>query len=597
MRALNGINKMTTPTDGKGTTVEEDAFNSIGFEDISSADNGVDTFRIGLSMSKQYFERIRRELRNISKNSVIADWSQRIETLSSVRPVFDTPYSTNGGVISVAAARIIRFAMNAGETFSHVRPTVDTVTDGAVNNSIVSESPSRLQVGSFPGLMRRDRIDDTAYGDAEFLSLLKDDCKTIVQDMINSNIDLGLVRKDGSVKRSRRSLARNTHADNMLIKFQDPNRSKFADGPTEKKRRTLGGWDRSGGGSDTRMGKDERMTDDDELTDDENVPDMKDRWWLQRMGTLEEGTGAMCVLRNVIRLAFCGMKVHVDSFMQMYRSNLLPPIGFLLVWPFVTFRMASIVFLSKNAGVLTYAQPTFLRGINADHQLMTFNVTWRFGPMIFDNRKILSILDAAFFGYLGGCGKSFNNIGIYDARNISSGHTGGRRGKKAQLMDYNPGTGDHRGDIFVFPIGISTLCSDVPDYILLGNSTMGAYGLQPWVPQHMRDSLNRHELGWSFQSQPLALKKFGFHMRPVTMGDASKSSMITSQEFNKTHNQMTARGTQYGYDPRTHQINLLTKKGIGPMGYIPQGCMKSISGLDPRIFTDVIKSNPVQVVG
>jgi hypothetical protein len=304
-------------------------------------------------------------------------------------------------------------------------------------------------------------------------------------------------------------------------------------------------------------------------------PDFTNPWWSERM--LASGGDVDDPVWKSANSAYCGTRVHRDSFAGMYNEDVPPPLGFLVVDLFIRIGTSALVFVAagEDTGWLSWALPMFAHSFDADHGMDSYTFTWMMGSSVFRAENVCIIPDAVFEGYYGGGGCSLIKTGLGD-RSAQNMLFDTYLDVRDAGVDYNPASRARRGDRFVFPIGWSRKDSDFPDFICYGGSAFDpGVGLLHWIPKDVLDAGTRVS-SFPFDSALLTADKFQFRTKITGLPLDPASNYVS--ETADAGNLMSAKGDRWGYSPGSGDYTIKTTEGRGPIGSLNPGCVEAIRG-------------------
>jgi hypothetical protein len=305
-------------------------------------------------------------------------------------------------------------------------------------------------------------------------------------------------------------------------------------------------------------------------------PDFTNPWWFMRMTTNATTETGMAMIERCVNMAYCGTRVHKESFGQMYKNNVPPPIGFLLADPFIRIETSPLVLISpsQETGFLSYALPDFSEGKDEDRKMVNFSLTFHMGAIVMRPENILIMPDCVFEGYYGGGDGKLIKTGAGDRED--GGESISFLNQRKLTEDYNFRTRDRKGSRFCFPVGFSRKICETPTYISLASTLMDpVFGMAQWIPKELASK----PIHASFDSAFLALERFKFHEAAKRHTKPADSIPYADDRNSYAKgNTMVALGDQWVYCKSTGQYSTKYVTGQGPLGSIPPGGTKALRG-------------------
>jgi hypothetical protein len=517
--------KPTTGDIGKAVNTDYDIFGNapnLGTRIIQK--------KFGVSLSKKYFENLNTRVKTIFRGEL---------AISNLPKGYGLNYL-------------------AGESFSHMRPTYGG-KDGPLNSS-------RLEVSNL-ALIQSTHIENRPF----YTSILEN------TDVVEYQKDIGKFMED----------------------------QKFTDRGGKRKRGGEGHHYNGGGvgsrlmgnmgdGTDMDFERDNRRGDDFELSIPSHIknatfsgkrlspaggvtpPDFENPWWFMRMTTNATTETGMAMIERCVNMAYCGTRVHKESFGQMYKNNVPPPIGFLLADPFIRIETSPLVLISpsQETGFLSYALPDFSEAKDEDRKMVNFSLTFHMGAIVMRPENILIMPDCVFEGYYGGGDGKLIKTGAGDRE--GGGNDISFLNQRKLTEDYNFRTRDRKGSRFCFPVGFSRKICETPTYISLASTLMDpVFGMAQWIPKELASK----PIHASFDSAFLALERFKFHEAAKRHTKPADSIPYADDRNSYAKgNTMVALGDQWVYCKSTGQYSTKYVTGQGPLGSIPPGGTKALRG-------------------
>ena len=538
--------------------------------------------QFGLSLSAEYFKKLRNRLRSIISScgipmATIEGWASTAIPAAVNAPYGDIdPAAAELSEVRTAhilpiAGRYLKSIYDCGEAFSHVRPASGIAVEQGNFGGVAGRNPSRHYISNFrllPAFAAADIdfkklsfMDDIApsYEMTEYLDKLK--------KAVSSG---GNKRKRGVETQSESAWATVsglTMTDGDLRTYNDP--QELGD----LRRRYDGEFfrDRSGGRQPAG-------------SNDPSVPkpDFTIPWWALRMGEDVNVLTGESLLKRCVTLAYCGTRVHRASFEQMYKNNIPGPIGFLCADLFITLVTSGLIFVAPAngaTGLLSYGIPDMREGDDADRKMVNFTLTWHMNAMVIDDRNVFNWPDAVFEGYCGGGSGRLIRTGV---GSLSAHQQNSSTFVNMQKLpvDFNYANRERRGERFVFPLGFSRKKSELNDYICFDGTVLSSVsGLAHWVPRSLLDRSRQGQIDMAYDSGFLGLEIFRFHgSRRNNREFDEKVPFIESVDLLRSGNMVACTANQWAYCPSTDKYTHKCQEGTGPLGSLDPGCMVALRG-------------------
>ncbi len=550
-------------------------------------------FKFGVALSSDYFKnfaktmRVKLQYASITEEK-INDWAGRnnglVDRLAVTHGVannadqwstgqhgeFDT--ARRDGILC-SAGKILKIAWDAGENFSHFRPSNRSEP---LSEGVAGRTPSRFLVLGLLASSNFGRNINDAYAPAA-LGYKEQAARTLsLEDMFLGGDPAGNNEYD-SDRLAMESCKRNRYGGMVgtvaagLMNVQDPMAGAFDEPDKWAKRVKRGGPDQDRRGQHRAPFK----------ADSSNHPDFSSPWWSLRRKAKGDGTG-FGLLRQFVTKLYCGAKVHRSVFREMYKANIPPPLGFLVADPFIRLMTSALVFVASSAttGRLSWCLPDFSVAYDADRKMYNHTLTFMMAAMVERPENVLIIPDAVFEGYMGGGNGSLIRTGLGDneLKNVVSASFMNLRN---QSVDYNCHTNVHNGNRFVMALGASRKRREFSTFLTLSGSIMDSnIGLSHWIPQDLIASVRDGRMGAPYDSAYLNQQKFKFSKACKTMGPPLPdcTSYAEDRVALEVGNMVTAMTDQWAYCKATGQHSQKIVSGQGPLGALCPGSVKSLRG-------------------